>query len=344
MLTKTIRSAAALGVTLLFPLFFWVNGAKAAPELVSDTYSYNFGSVDETEEVEHDFILRNIGDEPVIIQKIDSSCGCTTTRLGGKVLQPGISTVLTAKINLRGRRGSQNKHIYVQSNDPKQPQLVLKMVGNVTSQIDIFPRRIDFMDIKPDQSVSRTAMITNNAGKPMRITGMVSTGKFFSVDRKTIEEGKRYQIEIKTKPPLQNGMSRGSVTIKTNNPKYATISIPVTVRVPSDIVVAPRIISVPYDGKESKPISFFTLIKSRGNKPFNITRIDKPDQKIHVKIITLGIGSYRIKIDNLVPSTKLNGKIISIYTDMESCRELKLPIQVYRRDKTSSNESSDSEG
>jgi hypothetical protein len=45
----------------------------AAPKIESDALEYNFGTVDELTPVEHVFMLKNIGDASLEIQKVDVS-------------------------------------------------------------------------------------------------------------------------------------------------------------------------------------------------------------------------------------------------------------------------------
>lgn len=103
----------------------------AAPRISVGTPVYDFGEVLEGIAVVHTFILSNIGDEPLSIERVWTSCGCTTTALAKTNLAPGESVALEAIVDTAGFSGTISKSIYVESNDPVTPKLTLRMVGTI---------------------------------------------------------------------------------------------------------------------------------------------------------------------------------------------------------------------
>ena len=96
-----------------------------APKLVCDEPTYKFGELESSETVEHTFILRNEGDLDLEITRVKPACGCTAANLSEKIIHPGGEAQIRTRLSLRGRRGRQRKSITVESNDPKQPRLLL---------------------------------------------------------------------------------------------------------------------------------------------------------------------------------------------------------------------------
>ncbi len=105
--------------------------AWASPKISVDAAVYNFGEVLEGIAVVHTFVLQNVGDEPLKIGDIRVSCGCTTTSLAKSTLAPGESVELGVTFDSAGFGGKMVKNIYVESNDPATPKLVLQLVGTV---------------------------------------------------------------------------------------------------------------------------------------------------------------------------------------------------------------------
>ncbi len=103
----------------------------AAPKISVDQAIYDFGEVTAGVAVTHTFILTNVGDAPLTITSVRTSCGCTTTALSKTTLQPGESVKLTATFDSTHYSGRVGKSIYVESNDPDTPKLVLVITGTV---------------------------------------------------------------------------------------------------------------------------------------------------------------------------------------------------------------------
>ena len=105
---------------------------KKAPKIEFDNINYNFGEVTEGETVVHKFKFKNTGKSDLIIRKVKSSCGCTATLVGDKIIKKGKGSYIEAKFNTQGRGGKkQYKTITVITNDPERPQIILKLHGFV---------------------------------------------------------------------------------------------------------------------------------------------------------------------------------------------------------------------
>ena len=102
-----------------------------APKLVFEESSFNFGAITEGDKVNHTFKYRNDGKQDLIIRKISTSCGCTAVNNQTEVLKPGQSSSIDITFNSAGKSNRQNKSITIICNDPKNPQQILHIVGDV---------------------------------------------------------------------------------------------------------------------------------------------------------------------------------------------------------------------
>lgn len=102
-----------------------------APKANFNTKEFNFNTCTEGEVKSYDFVLTNDGKSDLIIRKVRASCGCTAVAPQEKVIPPGKSTTIKASFNSRGRFGRQHKTITVITNDPNNPNIVLRITGEV---------------------------------------------------------------------------------------------------------------------------------------------------------------------------------------------------------------------
>lgn len=104
-------------------------GAQAV--IAFDSKTHDFGTIEEADgRVSHDFVFENQGNAPLVISKVQASCGCTTPSWTKSPVEPGQKGKITVTYNPAGRPGNFNKSISVQSNATvERERLVIK--GNV---------------------------------------------------------------------------------------------------------------------------------------------------------------------------------------------------------------------
>lgn len=83
-------------------------------EFVKETH--DFGNLQEGDAAEAEFVFKNTGKEPIIIQNVRPSCGCTAPSWSKEAVAPGKTGVIKAAYGTKGRVGSFNKSISVISN------------------------------------------------------------------------------------------------------------------------------------------------------------------------------------------------------------------------------------
>jgi hypothetical protein len=102
-----------------------------AAQVAFDSDTYDFGSLQDKDVVEHSFILTNKGKTNLYIRKISASCGCTAVQPSKTVIQPGDTTAIKAIYRAAGHEGVQKKAITVITNDPKKSKMLLWIQANV---------------------------------------------------------------------------------------------------------------------------------------------------------------------------------------------------------------------
>ena len=95
--------------------------------------SFNFGDLAEGEIVTHTFHFKNTGKKSLVIQNIESSCGCTTPKYDKKPIPPGGEGKIEVEFNSSGRYGRQYKVINIFANVPEKV-VELKIIANIKTQ------------------------------------------------------------------------------------------------------------------------------------------------------------------------------------------------------------------
>lgn len=109
------------------PIFvMYSSSLKAQEKVESDTssfaqmefenVSFDFGELYQGEKVEHIFHYKNIGNAPLIFQKVLTTCGCTAPEWSKNPLPPGVKGQLKVAFDSSTKIGRQNKVITIRSN------------------------------------------------------------------------------------------------------------------------------------------------------------------------------------------------------------------------------------
>jgi len=99
-----------------------------SPVMVFEKTSHDFGKIKEQDGLaSKKFEFTNTGDAPLIINRVQASCGCTATSWTKEPILPGKSGSVTASYNPLNRPGSFIKSISVYTNAASKPvQLTIK--------------------------------------------------------------------------------------------------------------------------------------------------------------------------------------------------------------------------
>jgi len=94
---------------------------KGTPQISFDDESFNFGTIAQGEKVSHTFKFRNIGDGPLQITDVTTSCGCTASKYSLEPVAPGESGTVEVIFDSYGREGKQLKSANVWTNCGEKP-------------------------------------------------------------------------------------------------------------------------------------------------------------------------------------------------------------------------------
>ena len=124
-----------LGIMLLMAGVAKAQDKKATmgPEIEFEKVVHDYGDVPYNGNGECEFRFTNTGNEPLLVQKPKSSCGCTIPSWPKEPILPGETEVI--KVTYRTNRvGNINKTVTVTSNAISNPTVVLRITGRVLEQ------------------------------------------------------------------------------------------------------------------------------------------------------------------------------------------------------------------
>jgi hypothetical protein len=127
-----MKKYSFLLVCLVLTLF--VNAQKAV--ISFDVKEHDFGKVNEEDgKISYIFDFYNKGMTPLVLSKVEASCGCTTPTWTKEPIEPGKKGAITVTYNPSGRPGTFTKTISVSSNAIEE-QVTLKIKGEVIPKLN----------------------------------------------------------------------------------------------------------------------------------------------------------------------------------------------------------------
>lgn len=214
----------------------------AGPRAQVDQPVYDFGAVEQFTRVRHGYVLRNAGDQELVIKRIKSSCGCTIAELNQKNLAPGESVTIFVTFNTGGRYGRQSQQVTVFTNDPVAPIIQLTIEGTVNELLSFDPHRLRFLDAQPGETHRQTLMVANHSDRPLKI--------------------KKIRVSDTVAIKLSAG-SGEKIRLPLTLPPGESLPIEITFTMPENELFYTARITFVLDGEPSRTIPFYLVARAQ---------------------------------------------------------------------------------
>ena len=341
-----LRSGRFLGVAA-----FWLLAACAAakatqpdetaPRVVVDATIQDFGRVARGTVVTRRFQLRNAGNAPLEIERMEFSTPGMRARVGATIA-PGASTAVEIDWDTSHYTREAEGSALLFLNDPATPRLVITLTGFVVSPVDVEPVPAFYLSQFEGERAQQTVTIRNNRERALRITGIEQPAEHFGLGVETLEPGRAYAVTATVRPDLSPGRYHESVVVMTDAEERPRIRLDVNILVKREVHASVdaldmgevRIASVRANGSLLELLKQTVILESRATA-MTIGRVscDLPFITLHYE--PQG-PARRVRLDvGLDPGTLRAGKyrgVVSVATGVGSRPVVTLPVEVMLRD------------
>jgi hypothetical protein len=301
-----------------------LHSKEKQPRILCEEATFDFGSKDSSEIVDHTFVLKNTGTSDLVITAVRPACGCTAAELTQSTIPPSESAKLSAKLTLAGRNGQVQKPILIESNDPANPALQLVMKGVIGTDFQITPSTMVLRKDSPDAPATASVIVKSMKNEKLEITDAKSEGGKLKVRWDKFPDENSYQITANLEERLAAGQYEDRITLETNHPSRKQLDIGVIVIVPSPIAVAP--LKIVLDSGSTDPVSRTIILKNLAKDTLSIDKIETPDQSMTSKFEAIGDFGARVVIGNIQPTAALAGKSVKIL--LSTGQSVQIPFEI----------------
>ncbi|MBI4877428.1 MAG: choice-of-anchor D domain-containing protein [Acidobacteria bacterium] len=181
--------------------------------------------------------VENPGTGPLLIQSVSSDNPAFQFELPMTPLLVPAGASISLPVRFRpATEGAQSANLVLRSNDATQPEarLAITAEGSATPAPDtvVEPAALDFGSVLAGQSATRSFTVENRGTAALRIDSMVSSDPLFTIAGGSFPlslgiEKTAFEVAFR---PVAEGQRAARLTLRTNDPKRATIEIPLTGR------------------------------------------------------------------------------------------------------------------
>ncbi len=328
---KSSMCRALAAVVAVAGLGIFGSASQAAPIIMSPAPVFEFGEQDNEGKVNHDFVIKNAGDEPLQITEVKTTCGCTVAKPEVNTLAPGEETKVGVTFNLKGKQGPQTKKITVLTNDPETPQYYLELKGTALALINMEPGMLNFGKIIDNEPhVLPLTLSTTKEGYTFEVKEVTVEGAApIQTVVETVSPGKEYKIIVTTNPNLMPGSINGRLKVTTSETTRPVMEVGVFGHVIGALTVQPSFVTIQSssDPNAARSTQYLQVIAGR-TKAFELLEVIAPIEGMKAELIKRKDNDYHIKLSEMPLDNSLKDKELIVRTNLPDTPEIRIPFQV----------------
>ena len=202
--------------------------ATGQPKLVVESGTkLDLGTIIRGKVVEKKVILKNGGDQPLFLGRVNASCGCTGTLVSSDTIAPGKTGTLLITFNSKNFSGPVHKTVTINSNSANEPRTVIEFSAIINAEVTVTPVQFWFRDAEVGRASVSSITVQNTGKADLSLTGFSTELEGFSLKlpSKPVRPGQTVQVEAEYVPKKARNVLSDSVILKTDNPHQPEVYI-----------------------------------------------------------------------------------------------------------------------
>lgn len=222
-----VRAAILVAVVAASVISIGKLVADSDPRVEVTPYVVDLGTVKVGEVISKTVRLRNRGGGTLVIRDVVRSCACTAAIVGKAELRPSDDTPLQITVHPGELgEGRVETRVTLLSNDPRNPGLVVPIIGTVIPEFTLSDRAIDFGVV--DKAEAPTKHVTVSAVGSHEVRPLTARSTVSGVAVQSRQNGYALEVDV-AMDPLQLIGQRvfGNVVISTTSRFVPELRIPI---------------------------------------------------------------------------------------------------------------------
>lgn len=317
-------------------------GPKTGPIAQVPEKEFNFDRIEQGASMKHAFKIRNVGDAPLKVSVLKTTCKCTVGDLAKNEVAPGEETEIELEWTAKTAPGPFRHGATLSTSDPRLSTLELTVEGDVVASSTLQPAELLLGTVSANTSKSVSTILTSNLTNDAQILkhefSDPEIGKQFKLEITPLEKPELPRPEalsgIKVTATFDAGKTIGPfftwLTLQTNLKNAEKLTVPVTGSVVGDISVfsplwtpSQGVLRIgPVPSKSGKSVRLNLAIRGEHAIGTNVAvaNVDPPELKVTLgEVKEMGKELVHIPMTvEIVPGTRRMVRMSKITGDEES--------------------------
>jgi hypothetical protein len=217
-------------IGILIVAGIWLTDSHAQPKLAIENMEVNLGVLYGGATATGKIPIKNIGNQPLNIVRVQPTCGCTTVKQPKSELQTNESDVIEVAFNSTGLRGHVEKYVNIETNDPTSQYVAVKLFAEIKEDLTPITSSGSLWlgNIAMGKQAVQTIALKNTSGKQIVIRGIKTSSGFISgkADRTRVGPADTLQITV-TVTAAKEGYSSDHLIIETDSKNQPAVELKV---------------------------------------------------------------------------------------------------------------------
>ena len=210
------------------------------PRIQFVKYLYDFGEQPQKSQISYDYLYQNVGNAPLTIKNVETSCQCVTSFAEEQTLLPGEKGKLKISYTPSGS-GFQTQLIEVFSNDPTHPVTVLTVRGFLKAAPQAKPSRLVITSFQSTPGILKREIVVIGSSD-LRIKEVATNARGVTVQHinpnsETEDWNPRVTVSIDVSSPRTLGEK---LIIYTNDLEHPKITVPIIFQLSEPLTISPN--------------------------------------------------------------------------------------------------------
>ncbi len=132
--------------------------------------------------------------------------------------------IVETSIAANAPSGPINEKIIIRTNHPRSPEVALPVSGMIRDAVVVSPKVVDFGSFEPLDPRRHSFLIINYGNEPITVDNVSASLDGLLTEVRTVEKGKRFQVNLTLDPQDLKGPFTGSITVSTSHPELSTLT------------------------------------------------------------------------------------------------------------------------
>jgi hypothetical protein len=276
--------------------------AKDGPIAEVPETNFNFDRIERGTSMKHEFKIRNIGDAPLHLEVVSTTCKCTVGDLANNNIPPGGETDVELEWTAKTAPGPFRHGATLSTTDPRRSRIELVVEGEVVESTVLHPSDLFFGPISTHGDKSATVTLVSNLDEEVKVTNHEfsdpEVGKHIKLDFVPLAKDElptpKTLSGVKITATYEPGKSLGPfftwLTLETNLEKAQKLTVPVSGTVKGDISIFGT------GWNESQGVLRLGLINGKEGKHARLNVAIRGEHAPHTKLEVASVDPPELKV------------------------------------------------